>query len=67
MNIYIHGSKYPNMFCLISKTEALITIKSRESLLVPFSLAYRIAAKYSNKHVFQHWFEEGCRTGREKI
>ena len=24
-------------------------------------VTYRIAAKYSNKTVFQHWFKEGCR------
>ena len=23
-------------------------------------ISYRIAANYSNRRVFQHWFEEGC-------
>ena len=27
----------------------------------PTLFMYRIAAKCSNKSVFQHWFKEGCR------
>ena len=30
--------------------------------LVYTHYVYRIAAKYSNKSVFQHWFQERCRT-----
>ena len=25
------------------------------------NIMYRIAAKYSNNSVFQHWFKQGCR------
>ena len=29
-------------------------------------MVYAIAAKYSNKSVFQHWFKAGCRIPSQK-
>ena len=37
-----------------------------EKRLRPQHLIYCIAAKYSNKRVSQHWFQEGCRIALRK-
>ena len=62
--ILIQQSILKNIYLIWEKTSlhtTSVVVLADGGLGHPENYTYRIAAKYSNENVFQHWFEEWCR------